>query len=185
MFQQDSYWSSVSPGSTSILTVTATDEDGGVNARIRYSLAARSQIFRMDSRIGKLTAIKGKLHVGKHKVDVFAEDQGSPKRRTKVTCFITVDRNINRSPLKITLSRHKPSLYENVDLNTIVTIVRVNKIGVNYTIVGGNKEETFSISQDGKITVIKTLDYERIKQYSLVVRITYRRRGGQELAKEV
>lgn len=183
MFLQDSYYSFVPPRTTSILTVSATDEDNGRNARIRYSLATRSQIFKIHPRNGKLTAditaVRRKLHVGKHIVDVFAEDQGNPKRRTKVTCFITVE--INLSPLTIILSEPEPTLYENVGLNTLVTAVRVKKAGVQYSIVGGNTGHAFNISRHGRVRVANMLDYETVRQYTLVIRAMYK----SELATEV
>ncbi|CAB4016043.1 protocadherin Fat 3 [Paramuricea clavata] len=192
VFLQDSYYSSVPPGTTSILTVVATDEDNGRNARIRYSLATQSEIFQIHTRkwrketltVGKLTAVRGKLHAGKHIVDVFAEDQGKLKRRTKVTCFITVDSEMNRSPLTISLSKPKPTLYENVGLNTLVTTVRVKKAGVQYSIVGGNTGHAFNISRHGRVSVANMLDYETVREYRLVIRAMYKSSAGLELATE-
>lgn len=185
MFTQDSYWSSVSPGSTFILTVTATDPDSGRNARIRYSLETNSRIFQIHSRSGKLTAFKSKLRVGKHIVGVYAEDQGNPRRRTKVSCYVSVDRSINRFPPKISMSKQRPKIYENVARNSLVTTVRVNKAKVKYFIVGGNVGGAFRISENGQVRVASNLDYEKVEKYKLVVRITYKTSGGQELAKEV
>ena len=185
MFLQDSYHSSVSSRTTSILTVTAIDEDNGRNAKIRYSLARNSNLFRIDSRTGKLTAVKGRLPVGKYDLDVYAEDHGSPKRRSKVKCLVIVASKINRSPLAITLSKSKPNLYENVALNTRVSTVRVNKARVQYLIVGGNIGNAFKISQRGRINVASTLDYERVREYTLAIRVVHKPREGLDLVAEV
>ena len=182
MFLQDSYYSSVSPHATYILTVSAQDKDNGRNSRIRYSLAAKSRIFQIHSRTGRLTAIRGRLSGGKHTVNVFAEDQGSRKRRSSVVCSIMVDR-FSRS-LTVSFSKPTPTLAENVALNTLVTSVRANKAGVQYRIVGGNTGHAFNISQRGEVSVASTLDYEVVKEYRLVIRVIYKR-GGLELAKEV
>lgn len=185
MFLQDSYYSSVSPRATSILTMTATDEDSGRNAKITYSLASNSRLFRIDSGTGKLTALNGRLPVGKHVLDVYAEDQGSPKRRNKVKCVVIVHSKINRSPLRIILTKPKLKLYENVALNTLVSIVRVNKAGVQYLIVGGNTRNAFKISQRGRISVASTLDYERVREYRLAIRVVDKSREGLEQVTEV
>ncbi len=185
MFLQDSYYSSVSPLASSILTVRATDKDNGRNARIRYSLAKDSKNFKIDPRNGKLTSVKKRLRLGKHVLTVYAEDQSIAKRRSQVTCSITVHSGINRSPLTISFSERKPKLYENVALNTLVTIVRVNKVGVQYRIVGGNIGHAFSISQRGRVSVATTLDYERVRVYRLVIRVLYKSRGKLEVATEV
>ena len=181
MFLQDSYHSSVSSHASSILTVTATDEDSGRNARIKYSLASKSERFRINSRTGKLTAFNGRLPVRKYVLDVYAEDQGSPKRRTKVNCVIIV----GSQPLRITLTESKPKLYENVALGTLVSNVRVNKAGVQYLIVGGNIGNAFNISQHGRISVASTLDYERVTEYRLAIRVVDESGEGLEQVAEV
>ena len=185
MFLQDSYYSSVSPDTSYILTVSATDKDNGRNARIRYSLAVPSRVFRMHSRTGKLTAVRGRLSQGKHTMRVRAEDQGKPKRRRTVVCSIIVDNRVSHLSLTIHFSKRKPTLYENVTLNTEVTTVRTNKTGVQYRIVGGNTGQAFGISPRGKVSVASTLDYEQVREYRLVIRVIYKSPGALELAKEV
>ena len=184
MFLQDSYYSSVSPDTSYILTVSATDKDNGRNARVRYSLAVPSRVFRIHSRTGKLTAVRGRLSQGKHTLSVRAEDQGNSKRRSTVVCSIIVDSRVNHLSLRISFSKPKPMLSENVTLNTEVTTVRTNKAGVQYRIVGGNTGHAFRISPRGTVSVASTLDYELVRKYRLVIRAIYKSPGGLELAKE-
>ena len=187
MFLQQSYYTSVSPRTTSILTVAATDEDGGQNGLIKYSLPTNSKIFRINAQTGKLTAVRGKLVAGKYIIDIHAEDHGSPKRKTKVTCTITVDNKVSRHPLRITFTKRHTKLDENIIVDTVVTTVRVNKhgTGIHYSIVGGNIDEAFSISRNGKVRVVKMLDFERVRKYNLVIRVSYSSVGRLELVAEV
>ena len=184
MFLQDSYYSSVSPDTSYILTVSATDKDNGRNARIRYSLVVPSRVFQIDQRSGKLTAVRGRLSQGDHTVRVRAEDQGHPKRRSTVVCSIIVHSRANHLSLTISFSKPKPTLSENVTLNSEVTTVRTNKAGVQYRIVGGNTGQVFRVSPRGKVSVASTLDYERVREYRLVIRVIYRSPGGLKLAEE-
>lgn len=145
----------------------------------------RSRIFRINARTGQLSAVKGKLRVGKYTVGVYAEDHGTPKRRTKVTCKIIVNSRVARFPLVMSLSNPRPKLHENARAGTLVTIVSVNKLGVRYSIVGGNVGLGFTISRSGRLTVAGALDYEMHREYKLVVRAVVESGGTLELANEV
>ena len=181
MFLQDSYYTSVSPNTMSILTVKAVDED--YDGSLQYSLVRPSEIFSIDRLSGRLSSSNGKLRFGKHVVEVSAEDQG--RRLTKVMCVVFVDKVFTDTFLAITFSEVNPTLKEDVPVGTFVTKVHVNEANMKFSIVGGNTDHVFHISPHGNVTVSKPLDYEKTASYEIAIRVTCTQCKQMQFAKEV
>lgn len=50
---------------------------------------------------------------------------------------------------------------------------------LKYSIVGGNLDSTFNINtNNGKVTLAKSLDYENVKSYKLIIRATFKFADG-------
>lgn len=139
-------------------------------------------MFFVNEKDGSITAKK--LVKGKHKVIIRARDKGSPQRQTDVTCYVSVHpRSV--SPPKFSILSYFKTLSENAKLKTVVAKIGNPLRRIKYQIVGGNTGNTFNILRNGVVLLARPLDYERVRDYNLVVRAVYRRHGGLELAFEV
>lgn len=79
---------------------------------------------------------------------------------------------------------YRKSLAENSPVGSTVFTVSASRPGsdagtLKYSIVGGDVDSTFNInSNNGKVTLAKSLDYETVKSYKLIVRATFEFSGG-------
>jgi len=82
--------------------------------------------------------------------------------------------NKNNNPPRFTRKVYNHSIYEDTNINTLVTEVEAidsDRTYVTYSILSGNTNGSFYIqAETGKIYVNKPLDYEKITEYNLTVR---------------
>ena len=76
-------------------------------------------------------------------------------------------------------SSYLTSLAEDAAVDSSVFTVTASRPGsdagtLKYSIVGGDSDSTFKINSDnGKVTLAKSLDYETVKSYKLIIRATF------------
>ncbi|XP_060682957.1 protocadherin Fat 4 [Hemiscyllium ocellatum] len=161
-----------------LLIVSATDSDEGKNGQVRYVI--NSKDFCIDSVTG-LISVSGKLDREKTpwcSFVVFALDDGkSPKSGTATVNVILRDFNDFVpiiQPMQVTFH-----LMENT--STVPQIVhqvlgRDDDLGSNskltYQINFGNEDGKFSISANGSLSLVQSLDREIRAEYMLVVTAT-------------
>ncbi|EDO33359.1 predicted protein, partial [Nematostella vectensis] len=170
---------------TRILRVSANDRDDkdeGVNAEIRYFLkdAIVSKKFSINDTTGQIT-IKQAVDYeerSSYSFEVFASDGGEARLTGSSSVRITIiDVNDNRPYFLPT--RYYVQLVENVAIGTPVTQVTASDLDsslngkVLFSILGGNSDGKFVIDQNtGVVTTNKSLDYEDVTEYTLVIQAT-------------
>ncbi|XP_006822265.1 cadherin-related family member 1-like [Saccoglossus kowalevskii] len=99
IFTQDEYWGNVhkkSPAGTSILQISATDMDSGVNAEIVYSITDVVPptdsfiVNRSTGVIGLKDTLDSKTSTDEYTLTVMARDRGYPSHSTTALCIISV-----------------------------------------------------------------------------------------------
>lgn len=160
---------------TSILQVSAEDEDSGSNGQLSYAFDTSVDEFRINASSGVIYTAK-EIESGVREsllfVIVSATDHGTPAQRA----FVTVQIRINRKP-KFSQSVYKASISEDKKPGTsVVTVSAVDDSGLNvakisYDIKFGDPQSLFRIGRrSGVIEVNKDgLDYEKETNYLLGV----------------
>ncbi|XP_048589348.1 protocadherin Fat 4 isoform X1 [Nematostella vectensis] len=163
------------PAGRAILRVSATDQDSGSNAQIKYSfpITNSDQIdYKIDADTGVISArrtIDVRIRDSFIQIPVQAMDQGVPPQRALVYVRII----ITREP-KFELPSYFGKVPENAMMGTSVLTVRVtdNAAGLPLGRISYNIENSnyFRIGQrSGVISVNKPLDYETKRRFLLVV----------------
>ena len=76
----------------SVLTVRATDDDEGLNAKLTYAIEQSQQDFKIDPNTGKITVLRSldRETTPTYRFDVSATDHGSPRLKGKASVHIKV-----------------------------------------------------------------------------------------------
>ncbi|XP_057365539.1 cadherin-23-like isoform X1 [Daphnia carinata] len=169
-----------------ITSVSAIDEDAGLNSQVRYSirLVGNWKWFGIDSVTGEITLLQP-LDREKQKllqIRIEARDSGIPTWLSTDLDLTIYVRNINdhqpQFPLdifQINITEHDPStdpiqLPETVDLDEPDELLSARD-PVCYYIVGGNQQGAFSLDRfQHTLTVEKTLDREEQASHIIVVK---------------
>ncbi|XP_075712348.1 protocadherin gamma-B5-like isoform X11 [Rhinoderma darwinii] len=182
IFTQDVYKVSVReniPVNSTILQVSARDEDEGVNAQITYSIKTTAnnilRTFTMNPRNGEIK-IKGHLdyEVSRfYEISVQAEDGGSLAAKAKVIIEI-IDINDNAPEISITSS--SDLIPEDSAPGTVVALIKVHdrdsgENGEVQCIITGDVpfELISSASNFYKIVTKSSLDREKIPSYNITI----------------
>ncbi|XP_072001828.1 protocadherin gamma-B1-like [Engystomops pustulosus] len=182
VFTQDVYKVSVReniPVNSTILQVSASDEDEGVNGEITYSISNTAtdiiQIFNVDSNTGEIT-IKGHVdyEVGKYyEISIQAQDGGGLAAHANVLLEIT-DENDNAPEISITSS--SDLIPEDSAPGTVVALINVHdrdsvENGEVQCIIKGDLpfELISSGSNFYKIVTKNSLDREIISSYNITI----------------
>ncbi|XP_074505704.1 protocadherin beta-16-like [Sebastes fasciatus] len=113
---------------TSVITVSASDKDGGSNGEISYAISNKrrlSDLFQIDGRTGEVILI-GEIDYEKAKlfqIDIEAIDNGGLSDSSKILIDVT-DVNDNNPQLKL-LSK-SDSILEDSPENTVIAMLSVN-----------------------------------------------------------
>ncbi|XP_049823743.1 protocadherin-like wing polarity protein stan isoform X2 [Aethina tumida] len=189
VFKQPSYSGSVLEDAlvgTSVVQVSATDADVGLNGRIRYTLSEKDQedgSFVIDPTSGVIRTNKGldRESVAFYELEAYAIDRGSPTLSSSVPVTIKIE-DINDSPPAFDSDKIVLYIPENSPIGSTVGEIYakdpdegVNAI-VQYSIIGGEDSQSFSLvtrpgSDKAELLTMTELDYESAKKkYDLVVR---------------
>ncbi|XP_026165849.1 cadherin-23 [Mastacembelus armatus] len=172
-------------GGTSVLRVTATDQDIGPNAMLFYYITAGNQdlTFRMDRVTGEMVtrpAPPDRERQQEYRLTVTVEDDGAPPLSTSTTIYVRIVDENDNAP-EFPEEEYVTVLSEGPDTvgATIATVTAIDPDeGLNgtlrYAIAQGNLIQTFNINSiTGRITAVKELDYEISNgHYTLVVTAT-------------
>lgn len=192
LFEQEQYHTSVFEDTavgSSVLQVTASDQDEGANAEIRYFLDEGTP-FQIDPKVGIIT-IKEVLDYETKKeysLTIHAVDNGMPSLsgRTEATIKL-LDVNDNDPVVKFryfpTTSKFA-SVDENAQIGTVVALLTVSDSdsgtangNISVSILGGNEQRHFEVHTSpvpnlSLIKVASVLDRERISSYNLTVSVS-------------
>lgn len=164
---------------TTILTVTATSDDLGINGLVSYSLTSGHSDGRLtvDSTSGDIIVSK-ELDYEKttfYRLTIQAQDGGSSPLTSTTKVDIQVE-NVNDNSPRFPSETIYIQVPENTAKNSYVTAVSAidddkGKFGkVSYRITSSDVLDTFTIgSTTGTMRTLKELDYETHKSYTINV----------------
>ncbi|XP_032878328.1 protocadherin Fat 3 isoform X3 [Amblyraja radiata] len=162
---------------SAVLQVTALDKDKGQNAELLYSIEGgnNDNVFKIEPVLGIIIVSKelDLASLGHYVLTVKATDRGIPSLSATVIVRITLTFSDNAQP-QFHQKEYTIEVNENASAGTsVVMISAVSQSTVVYEIKTGNWESVFAINPySGVISVQKTLDYEQISSYQLIVQAT-------------
>ncbi|NXF87334.1 PCDGA protein, partial [Eubucco bourcierii] len=168
------------PVGSTLLTVTATDADEGLNGRVKYSFhkmsRRASEIFHLDSETGDIT-VKKHLdfeEISSHEFQLRARDGGELSDTAEVKITVT-DVNDNRPELTITSQLSEIS--EDAPQGTVVALLHVQDrdSGANGQVrcsLDAGVPFQLQTSRGSYYSLVTTrqLDREMVSQYNVTVR---------------
>lgn len=164
-----------------VTKVLATDNDKGINRKIRYSFVdSYKEHFKIEPESGIVTLKKtlDREQKALYNLTVKASDQGEPSL-SSITSLIVNVQDINDSPPVFTSNHYAAKISESEPSGTsiIKLLATSNDIGINaeisYAIIGGNDHKRFAIDKEtGVVSLADSVDFERSKDYFLTVQGT-------------
>ncbi|XP_048742923.2 neural-cadherin-like isoform X4 [Ostrea edulis] len=169
-----------------VMTISATDNDDGDNAKVSYAITAGTQLpreaFRINENTGEVYTTVSDLDREKHPVYTFtvvAKDAGAP---TSLSTTATATVNIKD------INDNEPVFEENIYRITIpetqeglIITIRANDLDIDdtltYSLIGPNDRTHFQITvdgRDGRLEVYTRPDYETPAQrfFNLTVQVS-------------
>ncbi|XP_043925348.1 protocadherin Fat 2 [Protopterus annectens] len=185
-FSKSSYYSSVNenvPVGTTILEVTATDEDTNENGLVTYSIVNQELIpFMIDPFSGVITTSKEldyELMQRWYHLQIWASDLGTPFRRETEVPVTLVLNNVNDNiPLfeKINCNGSIPVNMTAGEQIWLLSAVDLDELQlITYEILSGNEMDFFDLSTSGKLLLKKSFSGHRVENlptFSLKVTAT-------------
>uniref|UniRef100_A0AAQ6IAC6 Cadherin domain-containing protein n=1 Tax=Anabas testudineus TaxID=64144 RepID=A0AAQ6IAC6_ANATE len=185
VFSQPLYKAQVSenaPFQTSILTVSATDLDEGVNGEIVYSFIERGNfnpeaMFSINPETGEIV-VSGKIDYEDNTafdIRIQARDKGTPSRSVHGKVLVEVI-DVNDNQPEIVITSLMSPVKEDAETGTVVALVTVNdkdggSNGLTSAKVLGSVP--FKLKQNYKnyysLTVDGPLDRESVSQYNVTI----------------
>ncbi|KAK1905784.1 Protocadherin-15, partial [Dissostichus eleginoides] len=178
------------PGET-VLQLTATDADEGLNGQVTYEILAGAQgIFIISNRTGRITVAPGvTLTVGQsYALTVKASDNAPEiQRRSSITTvYIEVLPPNNQSPPRFPLLTYNLEISEAMRIGAILLNLQATdreNDPITYRIVSGDSQKVFNLSETIGLLLLKDpLDRETTDQYRLIVTASDGNPGGTSTA---
>ncbi|MEE6481192.1 hypothetical protein FKM82_012777 [Ascaphus truei] len=185
-FQRDRYQGSVFedvPLSTSVLQISATDRDSGLNGRVMYTFLGGDDgdgDFYIEPTSGIIRTFRklDRENVPVYILKAYAVDRGNPPLKSPVDIHITV-LDINDNPPVFEKDELDIYVEENSPVGSIVARITATdpdegtNAQIMYQIVEGNNPEVFQLDLfNGDLTALIDLDYEVKTEYIIVVQAT-------------
>lgn len=187
MFPQDMYEVSVSedePAGFIILTLEATDNDVGINARITYALSGENsnEFQRITHSNGSVSiALANELNrerLSNYNLTLRAIDGGIPEMDNFITVLVTV-LDVNDNCPEFREPRYSEIIPENIAIGTTILSVEAfdrdlgGQTQLIYSIRDGSSVPEITInSATGFISVASSLDFETRRVYTLMVDVS-------------
>lgn len=167
-----------------IIQIKAEDTDEGDNGKIVYSLypgedTEVTDLFIIDSNTGVLS-VKSNLSSSENKVHQFfvsATDQGKQRMENNVPLEIVV-MGAEDIPPRFDKEKLKNQVFHvsenSMSQSEIFTVTASGPDVVDYTLHSGYTENTnnpacFAITTDGKVRLVRSLDREMVKDYTITI----------------
>ncbi|XP_029403039.1 protocadherin gamma-B5-like [Mus pahari] len=168
------------PPGTTVLRVTATDKDEGVNSEISYSLHRAGQVFGLNSKSGEITTQRTLdfEEIKEYSIVVEARDGGGLVAQCTVEINIQ-DENDNRP--EITVRSLLETIPENTPPGTLIALIKIHDRDsgengeVNCRLDGEVPFKIISSSKNSyKLVTDRTLDRELTPEYNVTIMATDR-----------
>ncbi|TFK00729.1 izumo sperm-egg fusion protein 3 [Platysternon megacephalum] len=185
-FLRDAYQGSVYedvPAFTSVLQVSATDRDSGLNGRVFYTFQGGDDgdgDFIIESTSGIVRTLRrlDRENVPLYELRAYAVDKGIPATRTPVDVQVAI-LDVNDNPPVFERDEFDVFVVENSPIGLAVARITASdpdegtNAQVMYQIVEGNIPEVFQLDIfSGELTALMDLDYEAKVEYVIVVQAT-------------
>uniref|UniRef100_A0A8B9LA88 FAT atypical cadherin 1b n=1 Tax=Astyanax mexicanus TaxID=7994 RepID=A0A8B9LA88_ASTMX len=174
------------PKGTTVMKISAVDEDEGANADIAYKIDSDIGHFEIHPVSGAVVTKGSLMEVenGLYSFYVKAKDSGSPPRQSVIPVSIKVLPS-NVSVPKFAEGLLQLELSEDLPVGTEIDTVRSErgKQPVIYSLVRGNtpqsnRDDVFVInSHSGRLKLAKRLDYEAVRWYQLLIQVKVTEEG--------
>ncbi|XP_031143313.1 cadherin EGF LAG seven-pass G-type receptor 2 isoform X4 [Sander lucioperca] len=185
-FLRDHYVGSVMedvPVFTSVVQVSATDRDSGLNGRVFYTFQGGEDgdgDFIIESTSGIVRTLRrlDRENVPVYSLQAFAVDKGVPALKTPVNIQVTI-LDVNDNPPVFEKDEFDIMVEENSPIGLVVAHILAtdpdegSNAQIMYQIVEGNIPEVFQLDIfSGELTALIDLDYETRSEYVIVVQAT-------------
>ncbi|XP_032898448.1 cadherin EGF LAG seven-pass G-type receptor 2 isoform X3 [Amblyraja radiata] len=185
-FLRDHYQGSIYedvPTFTSVVQVSATDRDSGLNGRVFYTFQGGDDgegdfIIETTSGIVRTLRRLDRENVQVYQLKAFAVDKGVPAMRTPINVQVMV-MDVNDNPPVFEKDEFDIFVDENSPIGLVVTRITATdpdegtNAQIMYQIVEGNIPEVFQLDIfSGELTALMDLDYETKSEYVIVVQAT-------------
>lgn len=167
------------PRGTTVIKISAVDEDEGSNADITYTIDSDIDLFEIHPFSGAIVTKKSLIGLENSLFSFFvkAKDSGSPPKQSVTPVSVRI-LSLETSSLKFIEPLRRLELSEDVLVGTEIDIFQAkDERYVIYSLVRGstlesNRDDVFTIDSDtGRLTLAKKLDYEATKWYQLSVQV--------------
>ncbi|KAL4230607.1 Protocadherin Fat 4 [Mactra antiquata] len=167
------------PLSTVVHTVQVRDLDDGVNSQVDFRISSKSgrNPFSIGTKDGKLrvnTNIDREAEQN-YTVTITVQDLGHPSLSSSQQLFVVIADENDHNPV-FSPEFYDKSVREDVAIGTTLLQVSATDLDfgfngiVKYFIIGGDVNYDFSMDQSsGVLRVQKSLDYERVSEYKLII----------------
>ncbi|KAK2494566.1 hypothetical protein MC885_008067 [Smutsia gigantea] len=171
------------PPFTSVLQISATDRDSGLNGRVFYTFQGGNDgdgDFIIESTSGIVRTLRrlDRENVAQYILRAYAVDKGMPPARTPMEVTVTV-LDVNDNPPVFEQDEFDVFVEENSPIGLAVARVTATdpdegtNAQIMYQIVEGNIPEVFQLDIfSGELTALVDLDYEDRSEYVLVIQAT-------------
>ncbi|XP_053172608.1 cadherin EGF LAG seven-pass G-type receptor 2 [Scomber japonicus] len=185
-FLRDHYVGSVMedvPVFTSVVQVSATDRDAGLNGRVFYTFQGGEDgdgDFIIESTSGIVRTLRrlDRENVPVYNLQAFAVDKGVPALKTPINIQVTI-LDVNDNPPVFEKDEFDIMVEENSPIGVVVAHIVAtdpdegSNAQIMYQIVEGNIPEVFQLDIfSGELTALVDLDYETRSEYVIVVQAT-------------
>ncbi|XP_048237750.1 fat-like cadherin-related tumor suppressor homolog isoform X2 [Haliotis rufescens] len=169
------FWVEENVGPKTITTLTATDRDEGLNAKVSYSLKDGGfGFFQVNESTGEVSTIKA---IDREKRKVFnliieAKDQGSPSLESELNITVNI-RDVNDEKPTFTEKYYKGSYTENspCDRSILTVSATDHDEGINASITFSTTSSNFTVNNTtGAIGCAIPLDYEEMQQHLIEIK---------------
>ncbi|XP_063309266.1 cadherin EGF LAG seven-pass G-type receptor 2 isoform X2 [Pelobates fuscus] len=187
VFQRASYSGTVpedAPPYTSVLQISATDRDSGLNGRVFYTFAGGDDgdgDFTVEYTSGIVRTLRqlDRENVVQYRLTAYAIDKGMPSpHRTPTEVVVTV-LDVNDNAPVFAKDELEVMVLENSPLGPPLARITATdpdegpNAQIMYQIVEGNIPEVFQLDIfSGELTALVDLDYEQRPEYVIVVQAT-------------
>lgn len=131
--------------------------------------------FALDSTLGIISVAKNlnKRERSDYSIVVKAADKGTPALSSTATINIHITMS-NDAPPKFSQQKYVTDVMESLSLRSpVVTVKADSQSSVNYEIIKGNDNATFSVNPNSGVVYLKgRMDYETLDLYKLTVLAT-------------
>lgn len=185
-FLRDHYVGSVMedvPLYTSVVQVSATDRDSGLNGRVFYTFHGGEDgdgDFIIESTSGIVRTLRrlDRENVPIYNLQAYAVDKGLPALKTSMNIQVTI-LDVNDNPPVFEKDEFDIFVEENSPIGVVVAHISAtdpdegSNAQIMYQIVEGNIPEAFQLDIfSGELNALIDLDYETRSEYIIVVQAT-------------